>query len=95
MDGRGKTEAEAVIKVLEGREVRDQIIAVSFDTTASNTSGEVGASRYIEVYVGRPVLWLACRHHIAELVVREAWVKIFDTKTSSPKVQLFETLKKS
>ena len=45
-----------------------------------------------EVVLG---LALACRHHIAELVVREAWVKIFDTKTSSPKVQLFETLKKS
>ena len=95
MDRRGKTEAEAVIKVLEGREVRDQIIAVSFDTTASNTSAEVGACRYIEDYVGWPDLWLACRHNIAELVVREAWAKIFETKTSCPKVQLFETLKKS
>ena len=95
MDRRGKTEAEAVIKVLEGRDVRDQIIAVSLDTTASNTSAEVGACRYIEDYVGWPDLWLACRHNIAELVVREAWAKIFETKTSCLKVQLFETLKKS
>ena len=95
MDRRGKTEAEAVIKVLEGREVRDQIIAVSFDTTASNTSAEVGACMYLEDYVGWPDLLLACRHNIAELVVREAWAKIFETKTSCPKVQLFETLKKS
>ena len=93
-DGKGKTEAEAVINVLKGREVKVQVLAVVFDTTSTNTSAELGACKFIEEYVGRPVLWVACRHHIAELVVTEAYLKIWNIKTTGPKEPMCEKLRK-
>jgi hypothetical protein len=75
-------------------DIRDQLVAQVFDTTASNSSGEVGACFYLEMWLDRPILWTACRHHIYELHVN--WVvKAIWGSTKEPGVSLFRRLKSS
>jgi hypothetical protein len=71
---------------LDEWELTDQIIAVGFDTTSSNTGVHRGACTIL--------LWLACRHHVLELVVGAAFKELFGD-TTAPEVTLFKTLKTS
>ena len=81
-------------KTLDSWEIADKIFAVGFDTTSSNTGVHKGACTILQQLLGRQLLWLACRHHILELVVGAAFTQLFgDTK--SPEVTLFKTLKTS
>ena len=68
----------------------EKIVAVGFDTTASNTGVHRGACVFLQQYLQRQLLWLACRHHIAELILRAAFDAIF-----GPEVILFKVLKKA
>ena len=52
--------------------VKDQIKSLTFDTTASNTWAPV------EEWLGRPVLWFGCRHHVPELMAKVVWYTLFD-----------------
>ena len=55
----------------------NQIIAMCFDTTASNTGEHEGACKhYFEDTIARAVLWLACRHHIGELHIKHVDIRI-------------------
>ena len=45
----------------------DDIFAAVFDTTSSNTGLREGAVTHLEVSLDKKLLWLPCRHHIAEL----------------------------
>ena len=38
----------------------------------------------MELALGRPVLWCACRHHIYELVSKAAWRGVFPGKSVCP-----------
>lgn len=43
-------------------------MALVFDTTASNSGVHKGAANLMEESLGRKLFYLACRHHILELV---------------------------
>ena len=43
-----------------------------FDTMGSNSDKHLGACRYLEIWVDSPILWIACRRHIAELHISTA-----------------------
>lgn len=73
--GTGQAQADAVMEVLRDWEVEDRIVALTFDTTASNTGRFSGACILIEQALGRQLLNLACRHHMLELVVEKAFVE--------------------
>ncbi len=45
---------------------KHRLIGMRFDTTASNTGHMNGAS-LLERELERALLWIACRHHVAEL----------------------------
>ena len=93
-DSTGKTEAETVKKALDDWDLSSYIIAFGFDTTSSNTGVYREACTLLQQFLDRQLLWLACRHHIRELVIGAAFRSIFgDTK--SPEVTLFKTLKTS
>jgi hypothetical protein len=47
------------------------ITALSFDTTASNTGVRNSAFFLLEKAIGRNLLNLACRHHVHELLVKK------------------------
>ena len=65
----GVAQKDAVIEVLRKWDAEGCIIGSVFDTTASNTGQFSGAAAIIEKELGRlcrPLLWLPCRHHVAE-----------------------------
>ena len=91
-DPTGKTVAEAVKKALEDWGLKDLINACGFDTTSSNTGIHKGSCVLLQEMLQRQLLWLACRHHILELLVKAAYHQVFgDTK--APDVKLFSILK--
>ena len=92
MSATGKAEAEAVKKVLMDWQIKEQVVSVVFDTTASNSSGEVGACFHLETFVDSPVLWTACRHHIYELHIKKV-TETVTGQTKDPGVDLFRRLK--
>ena len=91
-NGTGHAAATAVVEALKDWEVADQVVALCFDTTSSNTGMASGACTLIEQHLGREVLHLACRHHIFELVAEKAYVECMGP-TSGPDVPLFKRLK--
>ena len=60
-------EFSVVKESLEEWGVKEQVLGMVFDTTASNSGEYSGACRYLEEWLGFPILWHACRRHIAEL----------------------------
>ena len=90
--GSGKAESEVVIGTLKENGIKTQVKVILFDTTSTNTSAEIGCCKFVEEYVGFPVLYCACRHHTSELIIGEAVVMILGV-TKDPGVKLFRRLK--
>lgn len=85
----GEVMAEGVYSALIDWNAIDDIVAVSFDTTSSNTGRDNGAIAFLERSLGKTLLKLACRHHIFEIILKA----VFDTKfgtTSGPVVLIFQ-----
>ena len=74
--GTGALLCEAVINILQEWGALDGVIATCWDTTASNTGCHEGAVTHFEAYLEHAFLWLACRHHMAELHVKHVYDKI-------------------
>ena len=77
---------------LEEWGVKEQVLGMVFDTTASNSGEYSGACKYLEEWLGCPVLWLACRRHIAELHLGTA-VRLVMGATKDPGMALFRRLR--
>ena len=90
----GKVEAEKVKEVLDNWGVAEKVIACGFDTTSANTGIHKGNCVLLQNLLQRLLLWLACRHHVLELVLAAAFIELFGV-TTGPKVTLFKTLKES
>ena len=90
----GRAEAEMVKDYLDSWGVADKIIACGFDTTSSNTGVNNGSCTILQNLLYQQLLWLACRHHIMELIIGGAFTKIFGV-TSGPEVTTFKILKTS
>ena len=52
------------------------ILALSVDGCPGNTGVDDGALRKIEELVGRPLQWLVCVFHLAELVFRKFFIAV-------------------
>ena len=89
VSGTGELVATAVFNTIADWGISDQVRAISFDTTASNTGHRAGACVLLEKKLGKSLLHLACRHHIMELVLGSAFEAAFG-KSSSPNVILFK-----
>jgi hypothetical protein len=90
--GTGKAMADAIIDTLSEWGLADSIKALSFDTTSSNTGRMNGACTLLEQHLGRSVLHLACRHHIHEIMLEEAF-RITMGPSSGPEILLFKRFK--
>ena len=93
-DSTGKVEAEKVKEVLESWKITEKIIACGFDTTSSNTGVHKDSCTILQRLLQRQLLWLACRHHILEIVIGAAFTELFG-ESKSPEVPLFKILKNS
>lgn len=74
-DGTGQEVARTVFQQVERVGAREKIIGLSFDTTAANSGMLTGACVHLENLLGRSLLWLACRHHVLEVVLKYVFEK--------------------
>ena len=60
-----------------------------FDTTSSNTGHLTAAVITLQIKLGRPILWLACRHHVAEVILTHVFTELGIETAHSPNIALF------
>ena len=68
------------------------IVALVFDTTASNTDCLKGASTLNEQWLAYAILWLACRHHVYEIHIKHVGDKVLGAR-GGPSDKLFVRFK--
>ena len=90
-DSTGKVEADSEKEAINNWGLSEGIIACCFDTTSSNSGINSGSCVLLQQLLNRQLLWLACRHHIPELILKAAFQSLFG-KTTSPVETLFSTL---
>ena len=91
--GTGVAMAEAILQLLVEWNVADKIVGMSFDTTSTNTGHTNGACSLLEKSLGKRLLWLACDHHVYEIMLRTAFESKFG-QSSAPTVPMFERFQK-
>lgn len=92
-DGTGKVTAEAVHKLLCEWNVSENINAMCFDTAPANSGSDLGAAVILASKLNTTLLHLACRHHIAELIIGNVFTHTLEITTSGPQVTMFENFK--
>ena len=88
----GEEQAMACISTLDDWKLRDNVQGIVFDTTASNTGLQKGACTIIEKTLGRELVWIACRHHVLEIILANACKHLLGP-SGGPKSKLFERFK--
>ena len=87
--GTGKDHANVCIELLYKWNIAEQVRGLVFDTTASNTGINTGACTLIEKALGRELVWVACRHHIMEIVLSSVFKAVMGD-TTGPCVEVFK-----
>ncbi len=87
--GSGQASAAAVYEAALAWGICDRIKAMSFDTTAVNTGRLNGACILIEQKMGKELLWLACRHHMLEIVLTAVMAHALGP-SKSPDIAIFQ-----
>lgn len=64
-----ENEVNAVHKLLEEWQLTEKIQAMCFDTTSVNTGRLNGVCVGLENRLGHELQWLACRHHVLEIIL--------------------------
>lgn len=87
--GTGEAYASAVHDTILSWNLSDKIKCLCFDTTAVNTGLKAGACILLEQKMEKDFLWLACRHHILEIML-EAVVNEALGPSSGPEILIFK-----
>lgn len=90
--GTGANAANAVYNSLTEWGLENKIMGMCFDTASVNTGLKNGACVILEHKLEKELLWLACRHHILEIVLSKAFTLCFGP-SSSPDIPLFKRFK--
>ena len=69
--GQGAPQAKAVVETLDEWGLKGNVVALSFDTSVSNTEKNQRACVLIEQELQKDLLYLACGHHIFELLRKQ------------------------
>ena len=88
----GKMQADTVFQTLEKIEIKSNVLGMSFDITSSNFGLNKGAAVLFEKQMEEKLLYLPCRHHIYDLVVRNV-AKVLFGNTVGPSTPFFEKFK--
>ena len=88
----GEAQAEAIFIAVVDWGAADNIVAINFDTTASNTGPWSGSAIRFNHFLNRPLLFLACRHHVFDLFAKNTFHKIVGYDPS-PDVAIFKKMK--
>lgn len=87
--GKGIDMCDAIYEHLLDWNVDQNIVALCCDTTASNTGRINGAASLLEKKLEKDLLYLPCRHHIYEVILRGVFECKFGPTTSND-VPLFK-----
>ncbi|XP_074112741.1 uncharacterized protein LOC141536250 isoform X2 [Cotesia typhae] len=90
--GTGENQASVIVSKMRDWSVTDKVKALCFDTTATNTGVHNGSCVLIEQALKRELIYLPCRHHILELVLRSVFESYWPT-SSGPNVPIFTRFK--
>ena len=90
--GTMQAQASMDLHVSSAWELQDNIKALVFDTTAGNSGIGKGAAKLLQAKLQRKVFYLACRHHIMEIIVGAVWEELFG-KVKAPENLWFKKLK--
>ena len=93
--GTGEAQFDAIVELLNKFEIGGYLHGLCFDTTASNTGRLKGACSRLAEFHGRPLLLLACRHHIGEVHITHFNSEVEAASTKAPENLLFKKLKES
>ena len=88
-NGTGQSQANAVVTALEEWGLTENVIGMSFDTTASNTGRKNGACILIEAKLEKDLLYFACRHHFLEVVIGAVFSVLMGA-SQGPDILLFK-----
>ena len=66
VDSTGSSQATATFSLVQQWDLADNIVGLSFDTTASNSGWQNGACVKIEILLEKKMFYFACRFHILE-----------------------------
>lgn len=91
--GTGEAAANAVYETAVSWNICDQVKCMSFDTTAANTGSWKGACILLQQKMQKDMLWLACHHHILEIML-EAVVVLSLGVSQGPDILLFKQFQK-
>jgi hypothetical protein len=81
-DGTGQAQAAEVVNQVTSWGCRDKVKCASTDTTTSNTGCNKGAVRKLELILGRILIYLACRHHMLEIIPKNIFDKVIEPSSS-------------
>ncbi|KAG7165343.1 hypothetical protein Hamer_G007156 [Homarus americanus] len=89
----GEAQAEACLEAIKSWNVEKLVKGLVFDTTASNTGLHRGACVRIEDELEQELVWIACRHHVLEIMLSDVFSLICGS-TGSLETILFKRFKK-
>ncbi|GBM56885.1 hypothetical protein AVEN_227383-1 [Araneus ventricosus] len=87
--GTGEKQAIAVYATLQDWGLADKVSAMCIDTTSVNTGQINGTCVLMEQKMNKKLIYLACRHHIMELIIGAVFNKCMGF-SSAPDVLLFK-----
>ncbi|XP_074106891.1 uncharacterized protein LOC141532455 [Cotesia typhae] len=85
--GTADNQTSAILSTLSEWGITNYVKAMCFDTTAVNTGIHNGTCKAIEKTLGRELIWLPCRHHIFEIILRSAF-EVYWPVSSGPNVPI-------
>jgi len=75
LSGTGPHQAIAVSTLIQEYDLTEKSDILVFDTTASNTGDERGTCTLLPEILGKELLGFACRHHVAEIILKHVTLK--------------------
>lgn len=91
-DATGNEIASALYDTLKVWNLKENVQAFCFDTTAANTGRLKGACTILEQKLEREVLYFGCRHHVFEIILAAVFTKC-KFEVSGPDIPLFKRFK--
>ena len=80
-----------VLAFQDWKDVPDWLAGLCFDTTSSNTGVHTGAIMVIQQAFDKRLMFLACRHHILEIISAAVFDQFF--KSSGSQIAIFSRFK--
>ncbi|XP_074106360.1 uncharacterized protein LOC141532085 [Cotesia typhae] len=90
--GSAENQTATILSTLNQWGIISYIKVMCFDTTAVNTGIHHGTCKEIEKALGKELIWLPCRHHIYEIILRSAF-EVYWLVSSGPNVPIFGRFK--